>query len=61
MESFFFFQQDWENQQKSTSRSKQHNNKTTTNNTDKATQTKQHRQHNMIKLNDNYTNAGIDK
>eukprot|EP00957_Ditylum_brightwellii_P010883 824452-Ditylum_brightwellii.AAC.1 len=31
------------------------------NNTDKAAQTKQHGQHNMIKINDNYNNIDIDK
>eukprot|EP00957_Ditylum_brightwellii_P042278 3202106-Ditylum_brightwellii.AAC.1 len=61
MDSFFFFQQDWENQQKSTLRSKKHNAKTKMNNTDGATETKQHIQHNMIKINDKYMNIDIDK
>eukprot|EP00957_Ditylum_brightwellii_P188207 14327478-Ditylum_brightwellii.AAC.1 len=61
MDSFFFCQQDWENQEKSTSRIEMRNDKLTMNNMDKATQKKQHIQHNMIKSNDNCTNVDIDK
>eukprot|EP00957_Ditylum_brightwellii_P115751 8830141-Ditylum_brightwellii.AAC.1 len=61
MDSFFFCQQDQENQEKRTLRIKKCNNNMTTNDTDKATQTKQHIQHNMIKINDTYTNVDIDK
>eukprot|EP00957_Ditylum_brightwellii_P109695 8367054-Ditylum_brightwellii.AAC.1 len=61
MDSFFFCQQDWEKKEKSTLRIEKPDNKTTMNNTDKATQTKQHLQHTMIKINDNYINIDIDK
>eukprot|EP00957_Ditylum_brightwellii_P057337 4347148-Ditylum_brightwellii.AAC.1 len=63
MESIFIFQQGWENQQRSTSRSKKCNDKTTTNNTDNKTLTTQqeHRQCNMIKTKDTYTDVDIDK
>eukprot|EP00957_Ditylum_brightwellii_P010319 780137-Ditylum_brightwellii.AAC.1 len=61
MDSFFFCQQDGKNQGKSTLRIEKHNDKMTTNNTDKATWKKQLVRHNMIKINDNYTNVDIDK
>ena len=37
------------------------NNKTKKNDANKATQTSQNRKHNMIKMNDTYTNVDIDK